>query len=127
MGQEYFTIDGFEQLTEQQIFDIAVDHIQNTRTRSYRGEVGCVYGGSGCAAAALLKPEHRDAADKVGSWVALAYTEAVPSHLKNFIKQIQWAHDSTGTGDEFMPDWNDKMRKIALVHNLDTSKLEVME
>jgi hypothetical protein len=121
-----YVIDGFEQLSAQQMFDMTVEHIQKTRRRSHKAHYGCSYSGSGCAASVFLKPEFHEAADPLGAWSGLARDGKVPEHELDFVKELQKAHDFS-SDDEFMEQWNYRMRDIAEGYGLDTSQLETLE
>ena len=124
------TIAGFEELSTQQMFDMAAEHIQNTRIRSTTiGKTGCTYTGSGCAASIFIKPDLRDKADMTGggSWFGLVYANAVSPHNAELVAELQSAHDSTESkadSNGFMKTWNENMRRVADRHSLDVSKLE---
>ena len=125
-----YTIDGFDSLTEQQIFDMAVEHIGKTRKKSYVPDSsgnGCKYTGSGCNAVPLLKPEYRHAADNHGSWVTLINNNLVTDTNSLFISRMQFAHDSAiSTPSEFMADWYKNMTALAETYKLDTTKLNAL-
>jgi hypothetical protein len=125
-----FTVDGFNELTSQQMFDMAVEHIQKTRMRSQANDLpGCSYSGIGCAASVFLKPEYREKADSTGSgsWYSLINYGVASSHNAELISFLQSAHDDTTSGknsEKFMREWNSGMRQAAALFDIDTSKLE---
>ena len=119
------TIDGFEQLTQQQIFDMAVEHIGNTKQKSICGK-GCVYSGSGCNAAPLLKPEYHRTADATGSWQDLVESKLVPKTNFLFIDELQSAHDDSYNDESFMRTWYYKMFNLAEIYKLDTTKINAL-
>jgi hypothetical protein len=118
------TIDGFDQLSRQQIFDMAVEHIQKTRTKSTKDDsAACLYAGIGCAASVFLKPESRAMMDRSGDWKSLVSRKGVPDHEAHLIAQLQDAHDSADACN-FMTHWSINMHRVADNNNLDTAKLE---
>lgn len=135
---EHVTIDGFEKLTKQDIFDMAVDHIANTKVPSV-GKVfgtnidGCVYSGTGCNAAPLIKDGERNRADEVGSWHSLVDAGMASETNQTFIANLQNAHDIPaseeilGENDSFLTAWKMGMYVLAQEYNLDTSKLDSVE
>lgn len=132
MSQGYATIDGFEKLSRQELFDMSLAHVRKNGKPSlaplYEGSHSsvCVYSGIGCAAAPFLKPERREACDGLGSWDALVepevcgqttYSETslavAPPHEQALIRQIQQCHDNTPRGSTFLPSFNQRMRELA--------------
>lgn len=86
----YKTIEEFDQLTIQQLFDMAAKHVLTNGMPSV--EAGrCVYGGIGCAASVFLRPEEREEAS--GSWGEIVESEEAPDHHTSFIEGLQVAHD----------------------------------
>lgn len=130
----YLTIDGFEKLSKQEIFDMSVAHIASTRKKSIAG-THCVYSGSGCAAACFLKPKYRKNADTVVAtqhgwpigtgWSDLQYREAVPKHEEGLVSWLQNCHDRAPE-EAFMQQWKDAMRKLAAHYGLSTEKLDAV-
>lgn len=116
---EYLTIDGFESMTRQELYDMSARHILSTGVRSARpGDSGCVYSGTGCAAAPFLRPECREKADKADhgistGWCTLAHVGFVPAHEENLISKLQQAHDACRDADTFMQDWAKQMWAVA--------------
>lgn len=126
---KFFTIPEFNTLSQQQIFDMAVAHIGATRRKSvnHSGD-GCLYGGTGCNAAPLLRPECRKEADEANDldtdWHSLAQGGCVPKHESGFISALQKAHDDCENDPEkFMGQWRVKMRELASFYSLDTTQL----
>lgn len=119
------TIKGFEKLTKQQMFDMTAAHILSTGIKSENAN-GCQYAGSGCAASVFIKPELREACDAVGYWGDLVSLNrakmmmTAPAHEKNFVSQLQTAHD-TASPENFLADWKAKMLTLACTHELDAS------
>ena len=114
-------IDGFEDLTPQQLFDMSLAHLRTTRKPSMDPVFGCTYGGSGCAAAPFLKPELRGQIDKCAgtggiNWATLTSTGLVPVKNSDLIAEFQRAHDvnhSIADPEEFMKRVEARFEKIA--------------
>lgn len=138
----YLTIPGFEQMSQQELFDASVAHVATTRQKSVQTIndpfIGkpvqrCVYGGCGCAASPFLTPEGRTVADGVdgASWGRLASLEdgpLVPEHEAKFVSYLQDCHDDAhNEGEEFVRSWKQMMKRLAFDYNLDTSKLDAVE
>lgn len=140
----YITIPGFEQMSQQQLFDTSVAHVAKTRTRSVRtsrdplGLSGskpvCVYSGCGCAAAPFLLESERDNADGLGGWTSLVNRQVVPLHEADFVRELQRAHDlgadvknSDPNYEPFMVGWKRRMYNIADIFKLDTTELDKVE
>lgn len=115
---QLITIDGFESLDEHQLFKMSAEHILSTGKQSRResasGTGTCQYGGSGCAASVFIKPELREAADRLeADWNTLVRGKHVPAANKDFISRLQRAHDECNSGTGFMAAWKANMRVIA--------------
>ena len=100
----YITIEGFEQLTAQQMFDMSLAHLRRTGVKS-KNEFSCMYGGTGCAAAPFLRPDKRDFADQQSdmegvSWVELVDRGFVPNTHFVLIAALQRAHDRAPRFDD---------------------------
>lgn len=124
------TIDGFEQLTKQQMFDMAFAHINSTGVPSVLpGTTTCTYSGSGCNAAVLIKPELRVMADETNqnSWGSLVSRGLAPSHEREFIQGLQLVHDRAVGAEErdFIHAYNRGMRYFAAQHGLIVPNPEV--
>ena len=127
--KEKFTIDGFENLTQQEIFDKAAHHILSTGVRATLPNENCTYGLTGCAAAPFIKPEFR--AKVSGEWPPrwnshgqlCGHGYEVPQHEKTLIRDIQLCHDDADTTKPFLPQFKAKMRNVAHFYNLDTKAL----
>lgn len=89
----YYTIEGFEQLTKEQLLIMSVTHVLTTQEKSHTKGL-CTYAGIGCAASPFLREECREEADlKAGSWEALSDIGLVPGANSGFITELQRAHD----------------------------------
>lgn len=115
----YITIDGFEQLTKQQLFDTSLNHIRITREPSMTaGGAYCTYQGKGCAAAPFIKPEHREFADtgdtelKTAAWSTLVHKMLVPNHERDLVQKLQQCHDLANRA-RFMQDYERRMADLA--------------
>lgn len=130
---ERIVIDGFESLTKQQMFDMAVQHIGTTRKPSLSEDNTCVYGGSGCNAAPFLTATGRVIGDMEYpgyGWVTLVDDNQVPDHNSAFIQRLQIAHDKAAAksieGVDFMSAYVMYMKDVALSENLYTDKLNAL-
>lgn len=122
-GAGFLTIEGFESLTKQQLFDISLTHIRTTRERSMKDDINCTYQGTGCAAAPFIRPDQRAAAD-VGrddrassAWEVLVEELLVPEHEREFVQRLQSCHDNASTR-HFMPSYEGHMEKLAKEYSL---------
>lgn len=119
MSTKRITIEGFEQLSKQQLFDMSLAHIRSTRKKSTQGSK-CVYSGPGCAAAPFIRPEFRAYADrrKGTTWDQLQEEGLVPSHEYVFVNSLQLCHDNSPRDDDFMKEFNRGMERIASLNRL---------
>lgn len=130
----YLTIEGFEKLSQQEIFDMSVAHIASTRKKSMDGSQ-CVYSGSGCAAACFLKPECRERADSAepthatfagsSGWYGLQINGLVPVHEADLVAWLQECHDDAPE-EIFMQQWKENMVDLAAMCGLSTEKLDAV-
>ena len=131
MENKYITIDGFESLTKQQMFDISAKHILGTGKCSLNSAGTCSYAGSGCAAAPFIKPEYRDKADNYGtspagtSWHDLVEGGYAPAHEQKFVTDLQLSHDSHAAqhAPQFLDNYRYDMKFLGKEHGLDISVL----
>lgn len=121
-------IEGFENLTRQQIFDMSAKHIiQQGRPGWDPISAGCSYS-KGCAASIFIPEEDRSFADTVGAWRFLPIDEYETS---DFVHALQIAHDDSIHDNEcervadevFMRTWRARMMELAAREDLDTSVL----
>ena len=121
MTQPY-SIEGFDSLTKQQMFDMSAAHILSTKRKScYEDAPKCFYSGSGCGAAVFIKPEGREVCDNSinGTWEGLASDGLVSSHEAEFVQKLQWAHDDASSSPEdFLDSWKTRMRSVAAEYRL---------
>ena len=132
---KYITIDGFESLTKQQMFDISAKHILAAGKCSANDQGTCSYAGSGCAAAPFIREDQREIADGLDisgwgtGWKSLSDNGHVPKHEDDFVVRLQLCHDDaiTVSSEEdfnFMELWEDSMRILAAEHGLSTAVLD---
>ena len=121
MTQPY-SIEGFDSLSRQQLFDMSAAHILSTKRKScYEDAPKCFYSGSGCGAAVFIKPEGREVCDNSinGTWEGLASDGLVSSHEAEFVQKLQWAHDDASSSPEdFLDSWKTRMRGVAAEYRL---------
>lgn len=110
----YATIDGFESLTAQEVFDISAGHLLKQMKRSESGE-GCMYRGPDgrmCAAGPFLKDENV-AKCEGRSWFGLMKDKRVPDTNLKLIGELQMVHDASFPGN-----WPHKLEALAIRHDL---------
>jgi hypothetical protein len=117
-------IDGFEQLTPQQCFDMAARHVLTNGKQS--AELGsCVYSGIGCAAAPFLTSEARASLKAV--WSELVDGLVVPAANGALIRGMQICHDDADDSDgdaAFVSDFKRRMRSLAVEKGLSPAVLD---
>lgn len=126
----YWTIDGFEKLTEQEVVNISVAHVlKNGRPSLKEGTDLCAYSGIGCGAAPFLKEENREKADNQGeeegvdsSWCSLERTACVPLIHHKLVQVLQSCHDDAAiTSAEydlpFITAYKDYVRRLVNDYN----------
>lgn len=130
----HITIQEFESLTPQEVFDRAATHIATTRQKSvkdlYYGSGGCTYAGSGCNAAIFIREEEREKADWIGSgrWESLYDNGSVPYSNLNLIIALQLAHDNAGSwGESFLEEYICNMNIVATKYNLSANALNLFK
>lgn len=124
----YWTIPGFEQLTKQQLFDMAAAHIKSTGKKSASNGI-CCYASSGCAASPFLQKKRREDADLVAGsaatgWRALQLEKYVPDTHASFVEELQTCHDWAEDGEHFMIQWTGGMIRLAERHGLSSTVLD---
>lgn len=114
----YATIDGFESLTAQQVFDISAKHLlkQNAKSRKVGSTSGvCLYRGPDnrqCAAGPFLKDEcASDCEQKAWGW--LVSDGHVPTTNQRLINTLQNVHDAYP-----VEAWETQLRQVAAGYNL---------
>ena len=121
----YITIDGFESLTKQQMFDMSAKHVLANGRRS-TNDGGCIYSGIGCAAAPFIKLEYREDADRAeagSGWSFLHDADLVPGHNSGLVAAMQECHDSAHSAC-FVGDFKKRMLEVAEWYNLSADVLK---
>jgi hypothetical protein len=131
MHTKYLTIPGFEQLSQQRIFNMAAEHVLNNGKPAMVCGV-CTYAGIGCAASVFLaNPKNAP----VASWLRLTEWGDAPNHEEELIHAIQVAHDRNAYGNDydaygnrkangnFIADFMKSMLEVATEYKLDPSIL----
>lgn len=126
---EYITIDGFDTLSKQEIFDTCVDHMAAVKRPSLSRKT-CAYTGPGCNVAPFIKRENRREADILGVWESMVELDKVPTHECDMMVRLQTIHDdsavlyNTLNPHPFLEAWREDMLVLASEYGLDTGKLE---
>ena len=122
-------ISNFDQLTKQDMFDMALAHVRKNGKQSMRDGV-CCYTGIGCAASVFIDPESLAKLSQRNngrSWNALVKNNGLSMHEQAFVSSLQGCHDryipvrdlSDAENDElFMRQYEQHMRKLAEEHDL---------
>ena len=122
-------ISNFDQLTKQDIFDMALAHVRKNGKQSMRGGV-CCYTGIGCAASVFIDPESLAKLSRKNNglrWKRLVANNDLSSHEQDFIGCLQTCHDrylpahelsDADNDDLFMRQYELHMRALADKHNL---------
>lgn len=121
----YATIDGFEKLSAQEVFDMSARHLlTNPKVSVTADKRMCLYAGHGCAAAVFLRPEMRekiDADPRGTAWVQLVGRVA-PANNSELICKLQNVHDSMRTSScipaELRVKWGKQLHGVAKLYNL---------
>ena len=120
----YCTIDGFEKLTAQQVFDISAKHLLTQMEKSEGTDKVCRYRGTEgrmCAAGPFLKDESVHDCEG-GIWVHLIEYKLVPSSNSELIQHLQWVHDCNGADS-----WKTLLKSTALRFNLEFKESEYVQ
>jgi hypothetical protein len=86
-------IPGFEDLTKEQVIEMAVRHVHRAGRASKGDDGQCSYAGIGCAAAPFLAPEARERFGGGVGWSTLTEMGKVPSKHSVLICRLQDCHD----------------------------------
>lgn len=136
LDTNFITIEGFESLTHQELFNRSATHILANGPSWDEALPACRYSGSGCAVAVFIREDLRELADaKFGAWRNGINMRLVPNHEGDLIREMQVAHDATCQAarhetnnsvdrDAFMVQWTHRMRNIAEAYNLNASVLD---
>ena len=121
----YATIDGFEQLTPQQVFDISKNHLLTKNEKSMVQDEGaaagikiCAYRGENskmCAAGPFLKDEEASKCEG-NDWYHLRYRShkvKVPAAHYDLVVALQEVHDYNDP-----PSWENALESVAKDFNL---------
>lgn len=133
LATNFITIEGFESLSKQDMFDKAAAHIIANGPSFNIALDACRYGGSGCAAAVFIREDLRAIADQHGSWRTLETMRLVPLHNFELIRSLQDTHDGSvlaakdnGVIDHnnFFTLWQAEMKTIAKFHGLSSAAVD---
>lgn len=111
----YATIEGFKQLSEQEVFDRSKEHLLKQGEKSISPEgLGCLYrsGGFMCAAGIFLRPESAAGCEGI-DWLELRDEGMVPSEHSDLVFSLQCIHDNTTPGD-----WRAQLKALAAERGL---------
>lgn len=89
-------ISNFDQLTKQDMFDMALAHVRKTGKQSMRYGA-CCYTGIGCAASVFIDPESLANMSKKNNgrrWRDLVTSNEMSTHEQSFVSRLQTCHDS---------------------------------
>lgn len=119
---QYATIDGFEKLSAQEVFNISAKHLLKQGKKSESARDGnCKYRGPEgrmCAAGPFLKDEHTYACENK-TWGTLVAIRRVPPNNDRLICKLQHVHD------HYCPeDWLVKLMELAIEHGLNIPEME---
>lgn len=105
----YSTIEGFEDLTPQQVFDISAKHLLTQSEKSMDFAGACLYDngmGEKCAAGVFLTG---DVSDYEGmGWYDLVNSGVAPPNNIDIISSLQEVHDTVD-----VPDWPQFLMAVA--------------
>lgn len=123
-------ISNFDQLTKQDMFDMALAHVRKNGKQSMRDGV-CCYTGIGCAASVFIDPESLatlSTDDNGRRWRVLVMNNGLSMHEQAFVSSLQDCHDrcyipthvlSDAENDVlFMRQYELHMRALADKHDL---------
>ena len=123
-------ISNFDQLTKQDMFDMALAHVRKNGTQSMHDGV-CCYTGIGCAASVFIDPESLATLSQKNNglcWKNLVMNNGLSMHEQAFVSSLQGCHDrcyipvrdlSDADNDElFMRQYELHMRALADKHDL---------
>lgn len=122
-------ISNFDQLTKQDMFDMALAHVRKNGTQSMRYGV-CCYTGIGCAASVFIDPESlaKMSSNNNGSrWKKLVINNGLSDHEQAFVSRLQTCHDGYAASYKlsdadndimYMQQYETHMRALAEEHDL---------
>lgn len=117
-------ISNFDQLTKQQIFDMALAHVRKNGKQSMHNGV-CCYTGIGCAASVFIDPKSLatlSTDDNGLRWKILVTNNELSTHEQSFVSRLQACHDSYAASYQlsdadndamFMQHYENRMRALA--------------
>lgn len=110
---------------------MAVKHIGTTGVKSVNVHGKCIYSGTGCNAAPMLREDMRQDADAYGSWSELVGEDMAPAHNVKFIVELQEVHDNSGKyasnlTASFRKAYLINMQALAKSHNLNSTELDAL-
>lgn len=111
----YATIQGFELLNAQTVFDMSKEHLLKQGRASVIEPLGCRYrSGKGlmCAAGIFLRPEATAECEGMG-WLTLRNEGMVPSKHSELVGDLQLIHDNTPPDD-----WKAQLKALAAERGL---------
>ena len=137
MRRNPITIEGFETLSKQQLFDMSASHIMAQGRAGWDSKLHVCRYKAGCAASIFIQPEWAETADNTGgSWDAMARINLVPLHEMELVTSLQQLHDKAANAahhttvdgvvmddDAFMVRWTHDMREFANANNLNADVL----
>lgn len=118
MERDKNVIPGFRDLTPQQVFDIAFNHVKGTKTQCMI-DGACSYNSIGCAASPFLTKDARE--NLHASWKVLVANGSVPPENAELIDAIQACHDEwwPEIGVPFYENFVSRMKDVAESFNLE--------
>lgn len=117
---KYGTIDIFEDLTEQQVFDISARLLLRQRTQSKDRNGACAYRSAEgmCAAGPFLRDDFCNTTDTSDTaWRKLVNEGFAPETHCSLVSALQAIHDDSSSN---MSDWVAALRGLAETKGLDT-------
>lgn len=104
-------ISNFDQLTKQDMFDMALAHVRKNGKQSMRDGV-CCYTGIGCAASVFIDPKSLatlSTDDNGLRWRILVTNNGLSMHEQAFVSRLQSCHDSYAASYQLSDADNDTM------------------
>lgn len=111
----FCTIDGFESLTAQQVFDMSKKHLLEQNKKSTHVDGTCMYRakkGLMCAAGIFLKDERAEECE-MNDWNYLVYYGFVPDNNCELIYGLQYVHDGCT-----VEEWPEELEQLAKHYSL---------
>jgi hypothetical protein len=131
--KKLWSIDGFDSLSKQEIFDKSVSHVLKNGQPSMNDDsidIQCQFGGIGCGTAPFLKPSCRRFADNYSSkegwsvsasWDSLATDGKVSDHFVGLVTKLQQAHDEASKSSDFLDAYRYEAEQVARIFSLSTA------